>query len=127
MGYRKIPTIYTLANLPEEDGLIVRMRAIRIGKVRSLMKAMSSQSESDESLDEMFALLLEGLVSWNLEDENGVPVPATAESLDEMELPFVMTILEAWLTQMTGPDEGLGKGSGSGATFPGRPLTMEAL
>lgn len=129
MGYRKIPTIYTLDKLPEEDGLIVRMKAVRIGRLRQLMKTVSAaeQGDDDTTLDEMFALLQEGLISWNLEDENGVPVPADMSGIDQQELPFVLKILSAWLENMTGPDEELGKGSPSGARFPGRPLTMEAL
>lgn len=123
MGYQKIPTIYTMTQI--EDGLIVRMKAIRIGRLRNLMKAVTK--EDDESLDEMFSLLLEGLVSWNLEDENGQPVPTTMEGIEQQELPFILKILTTWLDNMTGVDQELGKGSPSGVTFPGRPLTMEAL
>lgn len=123
MGHRKIPTIYTLTEI--EEGLIVRMKAIRIGRLRKLMSIVDD--ETGEALDEMFALLQEGLVSWNLEDENGVPVPTTMEGIEEQEMPLVLGILEAWLKNMTGPSEELGKGSFGGARFPGQPLTMEAL
>ena len=130
MGYRKIPTIYTFDDLPEEEGLVVRMKAIRIGRLRALMRAVSTakgDTEGDDSVEEMFELLEEGLISWNLEDGNGAPIPADMSGIDQQELPFVLKILEVWLSQMTGPDPELGKGSPSGATFPGRPLTMEAL
>lgn len=125
MGYRKTPTIYTLADIKGEDGLIVRMKAIRVGRLRKLMGVLGEGD--DGKLDEMFELLLEGLVSWNLEDEDGVPVPTTMEGLEQCEMPFVLAILEVWLENMTGPDADLGKGSPAGAQFPGRPLTMEAL
>lgn len=124
MGYRKTPTIYTLASIKGEDGLIVRMKAIRVGRLRKLMRVVS---DDDSQIDEMFELLLEGLVSWNLEDENGVPVPTTMEGLEDLEMPTVLGILTEWLENMTGPSEDLGKGSPAGAQFPGRPLTMEAL
>lgn len=131
MGYRKIPTIYTLDALPEEEGLVVRMKSIRIGKLRKLMRTVSEAEVSDGAdeamLDEMFSLLAEGLISWNLEDENGIPIPADMSGIDQQELPFTLKILKAWLDNMTGPDEELGKGSPSGEKFPGRPLTMEAL
>lgn len=127
MGYRKVPTIYTLTDLEDLDGLVVRMRAIRIGKLRKLMQIVSADDQDEAAMDGMFGLVEEGLVSWNLEDETGQPVPATLVGIEEQELPLILTIMNAWLTQMTGPSAGLGKGSPSGATFPGQPLTMEAL
>ena len=131
MGYRKVPTIYTLADIKDEDDLVVRMKAIRIGKLRKLMNVVDNDDLEAEAIDEVFKLLEEGLVSWNLEEEgeDGVwrEVPSTMEGIESQELPFVLKILSAWLEQMTGVDDDLGKGSASGETFPGRPLTMEAL
>lgn len=128
MGYRKVPTIYTLNDLKGEEGLVIRMKAIRIGKLRSLIRIVDAGEEGlAEGLDEIFKLLHEGLVSWNLEDEEGVHIPETMESIEEQELPFILSILSAWLENMTGPDEELGKDSPSGVKFPGQLPTMEAL
>ena len=128
MGYRRIPTIYTLDDVPEEEGLIVRIKSIKVGKLRRLMRLTSDDSADEEGIDELFTLLQESLVSWNLEEEDGTPVPATLEGIEDQETELVMRILETWLDRMTGAPEGdLGKGSASGATFPGQPLTMEAL
>ena len=129
MGYRKVPTIYTLDDVKDEPGLIVRMKAIKVGKLRKLMRVISVEEDkmTPEMIDEIFKLLLDGLVSWNLEDEQGSPVPTTMDGVDELELTTVMAILNEWLENMTGVDDELGKDSISGATFPGRPLTMEAL
>lgn len=127
MGYRKVPTIHTLDKIGEEDGLIVRMKSIKFGKLRRLMQLTDSDETAEESLDDIFKLLLESLVSWNLEDENGVPVPTTVEGLEDQETDLVMDIIEAWIEKMTGPGPELGKDSTSGESFPGKPLTMEAL
>ncbi len=123
MGYRKVPNILTLAEIKDYDGLIVRMKSISYGKVRRLM----SLGDDDEGAEEMAAAFAEHLVSWNLEDENDEPVPATAEGVDAQDFEFVMDIIETWLDQVTGPSEKLGKGSENGVTFPGAPVTMEAL
>lgn len=128
MGYRKIPTIYTLdmkALKDEYDGLVVRMKAISFGKVRRLITA--TETADDENFSEMLDLIVQGLVSWNLEDENGTEIPANLDGLDELDFPMVMDVVQAWLECMTGVDEDLGKGSPSGSQFPGRPVTMEAL
>lgn len=132
MGHRRVPTIYTLDKIPNEDGLIVRMKAIKIGKIRKLVRLLGlDEDQMMEALDELFTLVSEGLVSWNLETENAegewVEVPANIEGIEELELPLLLSILNVWLENMTGVDEDLGKGSPSGENFPGRPLTMEAL
>jgi hypothetical protein len=127
MGYRKVPTIHTLDKIEDEDGLIVRVKSIKFGKIRKLMRLTDADESADESLDEIFSLLLENIVSWNLEDEDGIPVPLSVEGLEDQETDLVMSIIEAWIEKMTGSGESLGKGSPSGVTFPGKPLTMEAL
>lgn len=129
MGYRKIPTIYTLDSIPDEDGLVVRMRSVQIGKIRRLIRIVDAGDDANEveTLDQIFGLFLDGLVSWNLEDADGKPVPTTKEGLDDQEMGLVLSILNEWLTAMSGPTQDLGKGSPSGENFPGRPLTMEAL
>lgn len=128
MGYRKVPTIYTLdmAKIDSDyEGLVIRMKAISFGKVRRLIKA--TETADDENFDEMLDLVEYGLVSWNLENEDGSEVPANQDGLDDQDFPFVMDIVQSWLECMTGVDEDLGKGSPSGQQFPGRPVTMEAL
>lgn len=130
MGYRRVPTIYTLDSIPEEEGLVVRMSSIRLGKLRRLMALTADESAGDESVGEILDLFGESLISWNLEDfETGAPVPTTKDAIEEQEIELVMRIVEAWMERMTGSDGpgDLGKGSISGGQFPGRPLTMEAL
>ncbi len=130
MGYRRVPTIHTLDSVKEEEGLVVRMQSIRLGKMRRLMLLTDSDNTDDSGVDEILNLFEEALVSWNLEDfETGEPVPPTREGIDQQEIEFIMRIIDAWMNQMTGTDGpgALGKGSTSGEKFPGRPLTMEAL
>jgi len=127
MGYRKVPTIYVLHfEDPEYDGLEIRMKGLRLGRVRKLLQ-VSNGELGDSELDEMFELIEEGLVSWNLEDEDGTPVPTTREGLDDQEMSFVMDIVATWLDGMTGTSVDLGKGSGSGGTSPVPLPTMETL
>ncbi len=129
MGYRRIPTVYTLDSIPEAEGLVVRMASVRIGKMRKMMQLTSDTESGDEGISELLNLFAESLISWNLEDESGAPVPATIEGIEEQEIEFVMDIIGAWMERMTGtsgPDD-LGKDSTGGERFPGQPLTMEAL
>jgi hypothetical protein len=127
MGYRRVPTIHTLDNIEGEEGLIVRLKSIKIGKLRRLMTLTASDDTANQGLEQIFDLLQDAMVSWNLEDEEGQPVPATAEGLEDQEAELILRIVEAWMEVMTGVSTDLGKGSSSGESFPGRPLTMEAL
>lgn len=125
MGYKKVPVIHTLTDIPGEDGLIVRLKSISFGKVRRLIRL--SDSEDESSMDEISEQFVQALVSWNLEDENDQPVPTTLEGVEDQDFDFIMKIVSAWLDRLTGPSEELGKGSQPGAQFPGQPLTMELL
>lgn len=130
MGYRRVPTIYTLDAIKEEDGLVVRMASIRLGKLRRLMALTNDNSAGDEGVGEILDLFQESLVSWNLENfEDGAPIPTTKAGVEDQEVELIMRIVEAWMDRMTGTDGpgDLGKGSTSGGQFPGQPLTMEAL
>lgn len=126
MGYRKAPTILTLKfDKPEYEGLSVRMKSLSFGKVRKLISA--TESASDENFDELLEAVDRGIVSWNLEEEDGTEIPANAEALNDQDFQFVMDVIMAWLDCMTGVTEDLGKGSSNGPVFPGQPVTMEAL
>jgi hypothetical protein len=127
MGYRKVPTIYTIK--PENyKGLEVRMSGTRIGKVRRLINLQESEDEKTiEMLDEMVKLIVDNLVSWNLEDEEGNPLPADKEQVEELELPMVLDIIGGWVDSMTGVPDDLGKDSASGSPSPVELVTMEAL
>lgn len=125
MGYRKIPTIHTIDDIPGEDGLIVRMQGISFGKVRRVTALLDA--EGDGALEEIGKLVVSKMVSWNLEDEHGTPIEPSVEALDELDFSLVLKLVNAWLDRMTGVNEELGKGSSSGERFPGQPVTMEAL
>lgn len=126
MGYRRVPTIYTLNEIPGEDGLIVRMKTISFGKVRRLIALMSADDNDDNVMDEISAQVVKNLVSWNLEDDDG-PVEPDVAGVDAQDFDLVLKIVNSWLDAITGVSEDLGKDSSSGEKFPGQPLTMEAL
>lgn len=125
MGYRKIPTIYTLNEFEKYPGLEVRFKGLKLGRMRKFISM--SEDEAANNVDEILGLVVEGLVSWNLEDENGIPVPTTMEGIDDQELDFVLEIFNAWADKMMGISDDLGKGSTSGVTSPVPLPTMEAL
>lgn len=130
MGYRKVPIIHTLEFEGQYKGLIVRMKSLKIGEMRKVLRLVNDDDEKDnsiETLDAMVALIAKGLVSWNLEEEDGAPIGPSLDAVDDLEFDLLQEILSKWLDQISGPDEELGKGSSDGSLFPGLPPTMEAL
>lgn len=127
MGYRKIPTIYTL-KFDQYEGLEVRMKSMKIGKMRAVLNVIEDDDLGTPVLiDEMVKVISEGLVSWNLEDEDGKPLEPVRSEVEELEFGMLNAILDKWLGELSGPDQELGKGSPSGVTFPVEPITMETL
>ena len=126
MGYRKVPRIYTLEFDGDLEGLIVRVRSIPFGKVRRLIALMDEEDKDVQLMNQITDHLSKAIVSWNMEDDQG-EVPVSVEAIDDLDYTEVIAIVNKWLDSITGPSEELGKGSNSGGSFPGQPLTMEAL
>lgn len=125
MGYKRIPVIYTLNEIPGEEGLIVRMKTISFGKVRRLIRLLEDSGD-ENVMDAISGEMSANLVSWNLEDDNG-PVDASTEGIDAQDFDLVLKVVNSWLDAITGVSAELGKDSSGGGKFPGQPMTMETL
>jgi hypothetical protein len=79
------------------------------------------------SLDEVREMFAEKLISWDMEEENGEPTPATLEGVMSLDDKEFYGIVGEWLDAIGKPDEDLGKDSGSGATSPELSDLMEPL
>ena len=127
MARIKTPRIYDLKFDGVLEGLNVRVKSIKFGRVRKLLALLEEDGNDTVLLDESLDLLSGAIVSWDLLEEDGTLIEPSREAIEDLEFDEVMEIINKWLEQMTGPDKDLGKGSASGGTFPGQPLTMEAL
>lgn len=127
MGHRKVPTIYTITDVKGLEGAVIRLKSIKVGKLRRLLAALESDADFSTVMTPIFTMVAEALVSWDLEDENGTPLPATLEGIEELELADIMGIISAWTERMTGVDPDLGKDSPSGEPSLELSGLMEAL
>jgi hypothetical protein len=139
------------------DGLVVSMRPVPIATVVRIaeLEAIAQSSESSglsaggvEAMNEMFHILADALISWNLEDEVcaahrdavcqscpegaetvGVPVEATYEGLATLNLEDVMTLMRHWMQATSGvsPTGPLPPTSTGGDLSAVASLPMEAL
>ncbi len=137
MGYKPKRQTFklTFEGDSEFDGLAVRTTSPSLGALQKMLglttaaEAGGKGGEYDQ-LDVMIDLFATLLLEWNVEDDDGAPVPATVAGLQAQPAPFVMSLIKAWGEQMRESvqvpvplDEPLTGGSLSGV--PSTPLTAE--
>ncbi|CAL9352075.1 hypothetical protein SUDANB1_00480 [Streptomyces sp. enrichment culture] len=122
MGYRPKRKIYTLDFTGTDyEGLEVSVRGMTVGEELEL-----DGVEMDGDL--LVKTLVKRLVSWNVEDDAGQPVPATYEGVCTQDVPMVLAILNAVRTASSGVSDPLPQSSPSGepsevASIPMAPLS----
>ncbi|MFG3510252.1 hypothetical protein ACGF5F_32670 [Streptomyces sp. NPDC047821] len=67
------------------------------------------------------------LISWNLEDEEGQPVPTTREAILEQDQGLMLAVLNAWIDGITGVSAPLGPSSPAGEPSLEASIPMETL
>lgn len=128
MGYKSRPRTFLLSFEDEEyKGLEIEMKGLSVAGFLTLAKVTSSDNQTQEQVGTMFRLFSTGLKSWNMEDEDGTPLPPTYDSVLTLDSDFVIHVVASWMEGMAGVDKELGKGSDSGATSPVPLPTMELL
>lgn len=129
MGYKRKKKTHRLDFKDYEDfkGLEVHVKPLSVGQVLTLGRLATKDDQTEEELETIFRILSQGLVDWNLEDDDGNEIPPTYESVLELDQEMASTIIEAWVSGVTKVDEELGKGSPSGEKSPVPLPTMEAL
>jgi hypothetical protein len=138
MGFTPRSTIYTLLfEGTDYEGLEVRMRATKLGALfdagdllaigdRVGIDVAPTAAEMGQ-ITSQFEDLADHLVSWNIEDEDGRPVPANLEGMKTQELPLIVRIVKAWQQAMGDVAPPLPNSSSSGRPPDALYMPMEAL
>lgn len=102
MGFRRPQSVVRLPLTGELEGLTVHIKALPAG----LQLDMGERDVDGLSRIQLWRTAMSDfaavLVSWDLEDENGVPIPATLEGLLSQDLEFGTTLAGAWLDLVNG-------------------------
>lgn len=130
MGYTRPVTVYRL-EFEARDGLEVRVASVSIDRLMGLQKqAAELKQERTTSFDEareLFETFAESLRSWNLEEDDGTPVPATLAGVLSLELGFASELLLVWFEAIAGVPAPLDKRSTGGSPSEVPSIPMEAL
>lgn len=98
------------------EGLQVRVRSTSIKRYFEIVDLTTGEGYADKR-DHRLALanaFAELLVSWNLQDENGDDVPATAGGILDQEEYFLAKLFSAWVTAVASVPAPLGQPSSDG-------------
>lgn len=130
MGYVRQSTLsLTFDESTEFDGLRVRVRRPSIRQVTDWYSLDTKDDSANLAVDKIgqaVQLLAALLVDWNLEDEQGIPVPVTAEGVWSQDAPLIGRILGEAMKASLGVSAPLADSSLSGVPFPEASIPMEA-
>lgn len=129
MGYHHEGKVFRLRFAEGEYvGLEVEMVSLPVGKLMRLVALAEQASTKDFGiLAELFSAMAGGLKRWNLEDDDGQPVPATLAGIEDQDLDLILTIIATWLEGMGGVSAPLGPSSNSGSSLDLGSVPMEPL
>jgi len=109
------------------EGLEVSARGADVATYLEILQA--DDLPAVEQIPQRLKLIAPLLVSWNLEDDAGSPVPTTWEGMQGVDQRLLGQIIEAWLRMVAGVPGPLGRRSTSGGpppTLPDVDLPMES-
>ena len=125
---RKRKVLKLVFDDPEMEGLVVRAGSLSMGELMDLTKLAELRKapgiegvNAARGLIEKFSAALR---MWNLRDEDGVPVPTTAEALLAEDPEFVIGVILAWMDANAGVSGPLARRSSGGEPFPEGSIPM---
>jgi len=87
----------------------------------------NSVAENIKATRELLSRFAAALVSWNVEDEEGEPVPPTLDSIFAEDLGFVLAVIKAWMDAIAGVSGPLAPSLPAGEPSPEASIPMESL
>ncbi|MGQ5576773.1 hypothetical protein [Streptomyces sp. ECR3.8] len=124
MGYRPKRRIFRLDFTGTDwEGLEASMRGLTVGEELELEGLRGQQGGGTR----WFEILTGLLVEWNVEDEQGRPVPTTFEGVSTQDSAMVMAILDALQKAASGVPDPLPQSSPDGEPSPAVPIPMAPL
>lgn len=127
MGYKPKRKIYHLDFTGTDyEGLRVSIRGLNTGQYMDLFQAKEEAQAGGETND-LLTIMAGQLISWNVEDEEDMPVPATLDGIKTQDLDFNLAIVNAWTTAMAGVSAPLEQSSTGGESSLAASIPMEPL
>jgi hypothetical protein len=129
MGYQR-STLKLKFEDPEMDGLEVSVRRLSVKDaidVTKLVRKIAENKDDGEALEALAYVLSRTLISWNVEDEDGKPIPTTLEGVKSIDPELIREISDATRNAQTGVSRPLSQPSSDGEPSPELSIPMETL
>ncbi|MFI8448252.1 hypothetical protein [Streptomyces erythrochromogenes] len=127
MGYKPKRKIYNLDFAGTDyEGLQVAVRGLNTGQYIDLFDA-KAEAEGGGETNQLLTIMASRLVSWNIEDDDDQPVPATIDGIKTQDLDLNLAIVNAWTKAMAGVPDPLEQPSTDGGPFPEASIPMAEL
>lgn len=88
------------------EGMEVTVRDLPLGMLLDILEGVVARSPDPGSARSMYALFAGLLVSWNITDTFGDPVPVTLEGLLSLSSQVVAALVAAWTASLAQPPSG---------------------
>ena len=125
-GFRKKKTLYKLVfEDPDLDGLEVVGKGVSVDQLLELQRLQQTADTNAEDAEKVMRKLANAIDSWNLEDDDGAPVPCTFDGLKTQEMSFVLAIFSAWRQAVASVPNPSPNGSNDGGTSLEQSIPME--
>lgn len=112
----------------EDDHPNAGFEAVLRGTTLGGYLALRGIGEVDESdIADQLRRMSESLISWNLEEEDGTPVPITPESMYVQDKDLMLALANAWMDGLAGISAPLEQSSTGGEQSLEASLPMEPL
>lgn len=127
MGYKPKRKIYNLDFTGTDyEGLMVSIRGLNTGQYMDMVTAKAEVEAGGETTN-LLTIMASRLVSWNVEDDDDLPVPPTLDGIKTQDLDFNLAIVNAWTTAMAGVPAPLDQPSSDGGSSLEASIPMEVL
>lgn len=133
-GFRRQRRQFRLRFEDDSQGLLGLVATVNSVSVGSMLELVELADMADEvtveglkAVGDLFAMFAGALVEWNLEEEDGTPVPTTVAGVKSLDMDQAMALVKKWMEAAAGVAGPLGPTSTGGEPSAVLDLPMEPL
>lgn len=103
MGYRRQRKTLSL-KFEDEPGLEILARSVSVRRFLRVLQDVDKMTAAPtaENIEAVFSVFTEHVISWNLEDDGGQPVPVGVDALLDDDFDWSVKLVMAWTGAITG-------------------------
>lgn len=123
MGYKRKITSYHLVFDGDMAGFECKVKGVSMDRYLELIR----MQEDTEKGAELIEALADNLTWWNLEEDDGTPVPVSRDAVLAEDSDFVVRIFDQWMKAIGSVPDPLPASSNGGGPLPEASIPMVPL